>query len=126
MAQLCLILCDPMDYRLARLLCSWDFLGKNIGVDCHALLQEIFLTQGSKLRLLCLLHWQADSSSLSHLGSPLKFTSEQLTIIKEINTHTLSHILLSVTTMVCVMDTGTHMHTAQGLEAAAKCLLKTH
>ena len=95
-AQLCLILCDPMDYRLARLLCSWDFLGKNIGVDCHALLQEIFLTQGSKLRLLCLLHWQADSSSLSHLGSPLKFTSEQLTIIKEINTHTLSHLYVAV------------------------------
>ena len=83
-----------MDCSLARLLCSWDFLGKNIGVGCHALLQEIFLTLGSILHLLHLLHWQAESSLLSHLGSPLKFTSEQLIIIKEINTH--SHLRLCV------------------------------
>ena len=31
----------------ARLLCSWDSPGKNIGVGCCALLQGIFLTQGS-------------------------------------------------------------------------------
>ena len=37
---------------------------------CHFLLQGIFPTQGSNLRLLCLLHWQADSLSLCHLGSP--------------------------------------------------------
>ena len=30
----------------ARVLCPWDSPGKNIGVGCHALLQEIFLTQG--------------------------------------------------------------------------------
>ena len=29
------------------LLCSWDSPGKKSGVDCHALLQGIFLTQGS-------------------------------------------------------------------------------
>ncbi|KAB0336856.1 hypothetical protein FD754_025501, partial [Muntiacus muntjak] len=28
---------------------------------CHALLQGIFLTQGSNLALLCLLHWQTGS-----------------------------------------------------------------
>ena len=39
-----------------RLLCPWDFPGKNIGVDCHAQLQGIFLTQESNPRLLCLLH----------------------------------------------------------------------
>ena len=44
----------------------WNFPGKNAGVGCHFLLQEIFLTQGSKPRLL---HWQADSLSLSHLGA---------------------------------------------------------
>ena len=49
-------------------LCSQDFLGKNTGVGCHFLLQGIFLTQGSNP---CLLHWQADSSPLSHQGSPL-------------------------------------------------------
>ena len=35
---------------------------KNTGVDCHALLQGIFLTQRSNLRLLQLLHWQVLSS----------------------------------------------------------------
>ena len=52
----------------SRLLCPWDFPGKNIGVGCHFLLQGIFPTQGSNLRLLCLLHWQACSLPLSHLG----------------------------------------------------------
>ena len=32
----------------------------------------IFLIQGLNPHLLCLLHWQADSLSLSHLGSPGK------------------------------------------------------
>ena len=36
----------------ARLLCPWNSPGKNIGVDCHSLLQGIFLTQGSNLSLL--------------------------------------------------------------------------
>ena len=49
-----------------RLLCSWNSPGKNTGVGSHSLLQRIFLTQGSNLYLL---HWQADSSLLSHLGS---------------------------------------------------------
>ena len=46
------------------LLCPWDSPGKNTGVGCHALLQGIFLTQGSKLHLLCLLHWQVGSLPL--------------------------------------------------------------
>ena len=41
-------------------------------VGCHTLLQGIFPTQGSDLSLLHLLHWQEDSSQLSHLGSPMK------------------------------------------------------
>ena len=36
----------------ARLLCPWDSLGKNTGVDCHSLLQGIFLIQGSNPSLL--------------------------------------------------------------------------
>ena len=39
-----------------RLLCPWDSPGKNTGVDCHALLQRIFPTQGLSPYLLCLLH----------------------------------------------------------------------
>ena len=45
--------------------------GKNTGVDCHALLQGIFVTQGLNPGLLQLLHWEADALPLSHLGSPL-------------------------------------------------------
>ena len=40
-----------------------DSPGKNIGMDCHALLQGIFSTQGINPHVLCLLHWQAGSSS---------------------------------------------------------------
>ena len=36
----------------ARLLCPWDFPGKNTGVGCHFLLQGIFLTQGLNTGLL--------------------------------------------------------------------------
>ena len=44
---------QPYGLQPARLLCPWDSPGKNIGVACHALLQGIFLTQGSNL---CLSH----------------------------------------------------------------------
>ena len=63
--QLCLTLCDPMDYNPMRPLCSWDSPGKITGVHCHALLQGIFLTQGSNPHLLRLLHWQVGSLSLA-------------------------------------------------------------
>ena len=53
-----------------RLLCSCNSPGKNTGVGCHVLLQGIFLTQGSNPDLLHLLHWQAGSLPLNHLGSP--------------------------------------------------------
>ena len=59
--------CGPMDCSPPRLLCPCDSLGKNSGVGCHFLFQGIFLTQGSNSSLLCLLPWQADSLSLSHL-----------------------------------------------------------
>ena len=39
-----------------QLLCPWDSPGKSTGVGCHALLQEIFPTQGLILCLLRLLH----------------------------------------------------------------------
>ena len=39
-----------------RLLCPWDFPGKNTRVSCHALLQGIFLNQESNLCLPHLLH----------------------------------------------------------------------
>ena len=36
----------------ARLLCPWDFPGRDTGVVCHFLLQGIFPTQGLNLGLL--------------------------------------------------------------------------
>ena len=44
--------CGPMDCSPPRLLCPCDSLGKNSGVDCHFLLQGIFLTQGSNSSLV--------------------------------------------------------------------------
>ena len=37
----------PHGLQVARLLCLWDFLGKNAAVDSHSLLQRMLLTQGS-------------------------------------------------------------------------------
>ena len=49
-----------------RLLCPWDFPGKNTGVHCH------FLLQGTEPTSLVSPAWQVDSLPLSHLGSPNK------------------------------------------------------
>ena len=67
-ANLCSNHCDPM--KPARLFCPWDSPGKNTGESCLFFLQGVFLTQGSSLYLLHLLHWQMDSLPLSHLGTP--------------------------------------------------------
>ena len=67
-AQLVLTFCNSMD-------CSPPgsvhgiFSGKNTGVACHFLLQRIFPTHGLNLLLPRLLHSQADSLPLNHLGS---------------------------------------------------------
>ena len=50
-----------------RLLCPWNFPGKNTGVGCHSLLQGIFPTQGSNPSLL---HCRQIIYHLSHQGSP--------------------------------------------------------
>ena len=46
-AQSCLTL-RPHGLKPARLLCPWDFPGKNTGVGCHFLIQRIFPTQKIK------------------------------------------------------------------------------
>ena len=73
--KLCTTPLQSHGLKLTRLLCPWDFPGKNTRVGCHTPLQGIFPTQGSNL---CLLHWQADSSLLSHQGSPLANWSDCL------------------------------------------------
>ena len=49
--QLCPTLCDPMDCSLPGSFVHGDSLGKNTGGGYHALLQRIFPTQESNLRL---------------------------------------------------------------------------
>ena len=64
----CLTLLWSHRLQPAKLLCRWDFSGKNTGVGCHFLLQGIFPMQGSSLGLL---NWQADSLSLCPPGKPI-------------------------------------------------------
>ena len=45
--------------------------GKKTAVDCSALLQGTFPTQGSNPHLLHVLHWQAGSLPLVPSGKPL-------------------------------------------------------
>ena len=53
----------PLGLKPTRLLCPWDFPGKNTGLGCHALPQGIFPTQGLNSHCRWIL------SPLSHLGS---------------------------------------------------------
>ena len=57
--QLCLTLCDPMDYSPPGSPVHEVSPGKNTGVGCHVLLQRISLTQRLNPHLLWPLHcWQ--------------------------------------------------------------------
>ena len=62
-----------------RLLCPWDSLGKNTGVDCHSLFQRIFLTQWSNPGLLhcrqILYHLNYRESATGIHMSPPSWTS---------------------------------------------------
>ena len=65
-AKSCPTLLQPHGRQPTRLLCPWDFPGKNIGVDCHFPLQGIFPKQGSSPHLLHCRH----SLPLSHHRNP--------------------------------------------------------
>ena len=69
-AYSCLTLLWPFGLWPARLLCPWDFPGKDTGVGCYFLFQVIFLTQRSNQFLLCLLHCRWILYPLSHGRSP--------------------------------------------------------
>ena len=66
--QLCLTLCSLMDYSLLGSPVHGDSPGRNSEVVCHALLQRIFPTQGSKPALP---HCKQILCHLSHQGSPV-------------------------------------------------------
>ena len=64
----CLTLCNPMDCSLPGFSVhssGMDSPGMNTGLDCHDLLQGIFLTQGLNLHLFWFLHWQVGSFPLA-------------------------------------------------------------
>ena len=55
---------QPHRMQLTRLLCPWDFPGKNTRAGSHFLLQGIFPTQGSNLGFL-----HCRRAAVSHQGS---------------------------------------------------------
>ena len=65
--QLCLTLCDPVDYSLPGSSVHGKSPGRNNGVGCHVLLQGIFPTQESSPGLP---HCRQILHHLSHQGSP--------------------------------------------------------
>ena len=67
----------PHGLSPTRLLCSWNFAGKNTGMGWHFVLQGIFPTHGSNpplfhlpLSLMHLLPWKIDSLPVHHPWSP--------------------------------------------------------
>ena len=69
-----LSLCNPMDWSPPGFSVHGDSPGKNTGVGCHALLQRIFLTQGSNPHPLHVLCWQAGFLPLVPPGKPCSST----------------------------------------------------
>ena len=66
-SQSCLILCNPMGCSPPGSSVHGDLPGKNTGLGCHALIQEVFPTQGLNPGLPCC-RWIL--YHLSHQGSP--------------------------------------------------------
>ena len=86
-AKSCPTLCHPMEPT--RLLCPWDFPGKNTGVDCHFVLQRIFLTQGLNSHLLYCRQirygwatWEAQLPSLTH-KTVFRYSDDNYVITKD-------------------------------------------
>ena len=65
----------PHELQPTRVLCPWDFLGRNTGVGCHFLLQGIFPTQGSNSRSPAS---RADALPSEPPGKPTYFTDSML------------------------------------------------
>ena len=87
--NLCPVVCDslqPHGLQPVRILCPWNFPGKNIGVGCHFFIQGIEplgQTQGQKPCLLRLLKSQADSLPVVPPGKPIPGT--QVKVICKLN-----------------------------------------
>ena len=67
--QLCLTLCDLMDYSPPGFFVHGIILARTLDCIATSFSRGSSLTQGLNAHLLRLLHWQVDSLPLSHLGS---------------------------------------------------------
>ena len=77
----CSVVSDPLrphGLQPIRLLCSWNFPGKNTGVGSHSLLQGIFPTQGSNLGLQ---HCREIHYCLSYQRSPRSCLLESKSVV---------------------------------------------
>ena len=54
----------------SRLLCPWNFSGKNTGAGCHFLLHRIFPIQGSNPRFFFLWYWEVNIFTTESPGKP--------------------------------------------------------
>ena len=91
---------QPHGLKPIRLLCPWNSLGKNTGVGYHPLLQGIFLTQGSNLRLLHLLHcrwillvlFSSVAQSCPTLCDPMNHSTPGLPVHHQLPEFTQTHV----------------------------------
>ena len=118
-----------------RLLCPWDSPGKNTGVGCHSLLQEIFPTQGSNLGLLhcrqilyCLSHQESPYVSVLKTDTPRgKFTCPIYMQISRVwlGPNSISSITFTVN-LVLIIQLNPYMPgTMSALHALCHLMLKT-
>ena len=80
--QSCLTFYDP------RLLCQWDFPGKNPGMSRHSLFQGICPSQGSNPGLL---HCRQILYHLSHQGWAFKRKKSKFLYVNDMNLHIDNH-----------------------------------
>ena len=100
----------PHELQPTRLLCPWDFPGKNIRVSCCFLLQGILPTQESKL---CLLRWQADSlfSTTEPPGMPnIKYSYIPAKILRFADVRVFPICLLQACTTTSILHKPTSPH----------------
>ena len=99
-AQSCLTLCDPMDCSPSASSVHGDSPCKHTGVGCHALLQGIFPTYGSKPGLL---HCRQILYQLSYLRNPIK---HKLKLLNSLLYHFkwLPHIQLCAHNMIYLIN----------------------
>ena len=98
-----------------RLLCPWDFSGKDTGVVCHFLLQGIFPTKGLNPGLL---HCRQILYQLSSQGSPLRPwdmtifpTVQQVPYIGTFRLQTFKDVNMHLHVQSRYFTSGLHCHT---------------